>query len=152
MDQEIVMGANYPKISKVPCRLIHFTAPDTGKSFQFITNDLKSTASYIAQLYKKRWKIELTFKRLKQNMPLQYFLGDNRNAIAIQVWCALIGDLLLNIVRQQVKRKWSFSNIVSIVRLHLFNYMNLFSFLEDPDKAVIASTSEDFQMKFDFSG
>ena len=152
VDQEIVMGANYPKISKVPCRLIHFTAPDTGKSFQFITNDLKSTASYIAQLYKKRWKIELTFKRLKQNMPLQYFLGDNRNAIAIQVWCALIGDLLLNIVRQQVKRKWSFSNIVSIVRLHLFNYMNLFSFLEDPDKAVIASTSEDFQMKFDFSG
>jgi hypothetical protein len=152
LDQEIVMGADYPKISKVPCRLIHFTCPITSKSFQFITNDFKSTAAYIGRMYKKRWKIELLFKRLKQNMPLQYFLGDNQNAIQIQVWCALIADLLLNIVRQQVKRKWAFSNIVSVVRLHLFNYMNLFSFLENPDKCVIAAPTEDIQLKLALSG
>jgi hypothetical protein len=152
LDQDIVMGADYPKISKVPCRLVHFTCPITNKSFQFITNDLKSTASYIGRLYKKRWKIELLFKRLKQNMPLQYFLGDNQNAIQIQVWSALIADLLLNIVRQQIKRKWAFSNIVSLVRLHLFNYMNLFSFLENPEKCVIASSSDDIQLKLALSG
>ena len=152
LDEDIVMGADYPQISKVPCRLIHFTCPITSKSFQFITNDLKSTASYIGKLYKKRWKIELLFKRLKQNMPLQYFLGDNQNAIQIQVWSALIADLLLNIVRHQVKRKWAFSNIASLVRLHLFNYMNLFSFLENPEKCVIASSSNDIQLKLALSG
>jgi hypothetical protein len=152
IDQHIVMGADYPKISKVPCRLIHFICPITNKSFQFITNDLKSTASYIGQLYKKRWKIELLFKRLKQNMPLQYFLGDNQNAIKIQVWCALIADLLLNIVRRQIKRKWAFSNIVSLIRLHLFNYMNLFSFLENPEQCVIASSTDDIQLKLALSG
>lgn len=152
LDQEIVMGADYPKISKVPCRLIHFTCPTSKKSFQFITNDFKSTASYIGLMYKKRWKIELLFKRLKQNMPLQYFLGDNQNAIRIQVWCALIADLILNIVRQQIKRKWAFSNIVSLVRLHLFNYMNIFSFLENPERCVIASSRDDLQLKLSLSG
>jgi hypothetical protein len=151
-DQEIVMGADFPKISKVPCRLIYFTCPFSNKSFQFITNDFKSTASYIARMYKKRWKIELLFKRLKQNMPLQYFLGDNQNAIQIQVWCALIADLILNIVRQQIKRKWAFSNIVSVVRLHLFNYMNLFSFLENPEQCLIASSVDDIQLKLTLSG
>ena len=152
LDQEIVMGADYPKISKVPCRLIHFTCPTSKKSFQFITNDFKSTASYIGLMYKKRWKIELLFKRLKQNMPLQYFLGDNQNAIRIQVWCALIADLILNIVLQQIKRKWAFSNIVSLVRLHLFNYMNIFSFLENPERCVIASSRDDLQLKLSLSG
>lgn len=151
-DESIVMGAIPNRIAKVPCRLIHFTCPDTKKSFQFITNDHKSTASYIGQLYKKRWSIELLFKRLKQNMPLQYFLGDNQNAIRIQVWCALIADLLLNIVKRQIKRKWAFSNIVSVIRLHLFNYMNLFSFLENPEKCLISSTSEDMQLKLRLSG
>ena len=152
LDQDIVMGADYPKISKVPCRLVHFTCPVTDKSFHFITNDLKSTASYVGRLYKKMWRIELLFKRLKQNMPLQYFLGDNQNAIRIQVWSSLIADLLLNIVRHQIKRKWAFSNIVSVVRLHLFNYMNLFSFLENPEKCIIASSSNDIQLKLALSG
>ena len=72
-------------------------------------------------------------------MPLHYFLGDNRNAIEIQIWCALIADLLLQVVRRQVKRNWAFSNIVGLVRLHLFNYLNLFSFLENPERCVIQS-------------
>lgn len=150
-DTLIVLGSHYPKIPKVPCRLIKLVSPDSGKTFDFITNDLKSTPSYIADLYRKRWGIELLFKRLKQNMPLQYFLGDNQNAIKTQVWCALIADLLLQIVKRQLKRKWSFSNIVSIVRLHLFNYLDLISFLENPEKSIITTTKEDMQLKLALS-
>jgi len=151
-DQIIVMGAPVEKIPKVKCRLINFRCPATKRSFKFITNDFKSTPSYISSLYKKRWGIELLFKRLKQNMPLQYFLGDNQNAIKIQVWCALIADLLLQVVRRQIKKKWSFSNIVSLIRLHLFNYLNLFSFLENPEKSIIRSSYEDIQLKLNLSG
>jgi hypothetical protein len=150
-DHLILMGAPFKKI-KVACRLIKLISPDSGKTWEFITNDLKSAPSYIAALYKKRWSIELLFKRLKQNMPLQYFLGDNQNAIKIQVWCALIADLLLQVVKKQVNRKWAFSNIVSIVRLHLFNYLNLLSFLENPERSIITTTKEDLQLKLNLTG
>jgi len=151
-DQLITLGAHYDKIQKVPCRLIKLKSPRSGKTFEFITNDLKSTPGYIAELYRKRWSIELLFKRLKQNMPLQYFLGDNQNAIKIQVWCALIADLLLQVVKRQVKRSWSFSNIVNIVRLHLFNYLDLISFLENPEQSIITTTKSDFQLRLSLSG
>lgn len=151
-DEIVILGAAPKKIEKVRCRLIKFVSPINGKTLEFITNDLSSTAIYITKLYKKRWSIEMLFKRLKQNMPLQYFLGDNQNAIKIQVWCALIADLLLQIVKRQLKRKWSFSNIVSIVRLHLFNYLNLFSFLENPEKSIIRTTPQDYQLQLSLSG
>lgn len=151
-DWEIVMGAQPKKISKVKCRLIKYTSKETGKKFEFITNDLDSDAITIADLYKKRWKIELLFKRLKQNMPLRYFLGDNKNAVRIQIWCALIADLLVQVVKRQIKRKWAFSNIVSLIRLHLFNYLDLFAFLENPESAVIKTRPPDSQLKLNLSG
>jgi len=150
-DVKIKLGAPPKKISKVDCRLIAYTAPN-GKRFEFITNDFDSDPQVIAQLYKKRWRIELLFKRLKQNMPLKYFLGDNQNAIRIQVWCALIADLLLQMLKSQVKRKWSFSNIVSLIRLHLFNYLDLYSFLENPDRCIIQTQPNQYQLKISLSG
>jgi hypothetical protein len=152
-DIMITLGHPAPHVPKVHCRLIKFTSPDTGKHFEFLTNDLQSAPENIADLYKKRWKIEMLFKRLKQNMPLRYFLGDNKNAIEIQIWCALIADLLLQVVINQIKRKWAFSNVVSIVRLHLFNYLNLFSFLENPETAKISSMPVNTgQLKLHLSG
>jgi len=151
-DESLRFGFPQKRISKVLCRRITYLDKQSGRKFEFITNDFNSEPSLIAQLYKKRWSIELLFKRLKQNMPLQYFLGDNQNAIRIQIWCALIADLLLQVVRKQVKRKWAFSNIVSIVRLHLFNYLDLNSFLEHPERAIIQSLKPDCQLKINLSG
>ena len=150
-DVKIRLGAKPKKISKVVCRMIAYTAPN-GKEFEFVTNDFDSDPLVIAELYKKRWRIELLFKRLKQNMPLKYFLGDNQNAIQIQVWCALIADLLLQMIKSQVKRKWSFSNIVGLVRLHLFNYLDLYSFLENPEKCFIQTQPNQYQLKIALSG
>ncbi len=151
-DQRMQLGFPQKRISKVDCRCITYKDPLTGQKYEFITNDFQSAPTLIAQLYKKRWRIELLFKRLKQNMPLQYFLGDNQNAIKIQIWCALIADFLLQVVLRQVKRKWAFSNIASIVRLHLFNYLNLYSFLENPERAIIQAHHQPHQLKFHLSG
>ena len=150
-DIKVRLGANRKEIPKVYCRLIAYTAPNK-KYFEFITNDFESDPLVIAELYRKRWRIEILFKRLKQNMPLKYFLGDNQNAIQIQVWCALIADLLLQMVKSQVKRTWSFSNIVSLVRLHLFNYLNLYSFLENPENCTIQTQPNQNQMRIPLSG
>ena len=74
------------------------------------------------------------FKRLKQNFPLKYFLGDNRNAIQIQIWVSLIAWLLMQIVKKQVKkRKWSLSNLMTAVHILLNSYINLYDFLNLPE-------------------
>lgn len=152
-DHEVLLGYPQQKTPQVKGRLIWFKDPQTKKSLEFITNDFSSSPLLISQLYKERWSIEVIFKRLKQNMPLHYFLGDNQNAIKIQIWCTLIADLLLNVARQQVKRKWAFSNIVCLVRLHLFNYINIYSFLENPERCSISSsTTSRSQLNLRLSG
>ena len=84
----------------------------------------------------------LLFKRLKQNYPLKYFLGDSENAIEIQIWCSLIADLLLKIIKKNSSGRWSFSNLTSMVRLHLMTYIDLASFLKCPEKALLAKINK----------
>jgi transposase len=136
-DQRILLGAKHSCIQQLECRLVTYYAKEHDRVLEFITSNHEWQPTKVAALYKGRWQIELLFKRLKQNMPLQYFLGDNENAIKIQIYCALIADLLLKISLNGVKRKWAFSNISSLVRLHLMHYTNLNKFLENPEKAKI---------------
>lgn len=110
-----------------------------------MTNNFLLLPEQIAELYKKRWQIEILFKRVKQNFPLKYFLGDNENAIKIQIWCAFIADLLIKIVQEQLKRKWAFSNLSSIIRLHLMSYIDLFKFLNNPDR--LTESKKDTQLQ-----
>jgi IS4 transposase len=92
------------------------------------------TAEQIGLLYKMRWQIELLFKQLKQNFPLKYFLGDNDNAIKIQIWCTLIANLMFTIIKKNIKRKISFSNLVSFARQHLFSYNKLIDLIEKTER------------------
>lgn len=119
-----------------PARLVRYHDKDD-KVYTFVTNDLQHSPVTIAALYQKRWMIETLFKRLKQNFNLCNFLGDNENAIRIQVWCTLIADLLLKLIRDRTARKWSFANLCGLVRLHLFTYIKLSHFLLHPDKALL---------------
>ncbi len=74
------------------------------KVLVFLTNNTAFEAQMNIEIYRRRWQIELLFKQLKQNFPLKYFLGDNVNAIEIQIWTAMIANLLLMLVRSKVKR------------------------------------------------
>lgn len=112
------------------------------RSFEFITNNFELEALTIAQLYKYRWKIELFFKKLKQNFPLQYFVGDNQNAIEIQIWSALIALLLLSKLHQQHHSKMAFSVFVTILRLHLFNYIGIDSLLKSYQQKKIQKNAQ----------
>ncbi|MFT4567373.1 MAG: hypothetical protein ACI9FN_002339 [Saprospiraceae bacterium] len=105
------------------------------KVYVFISNNLELDADQIALIYKKRWEIEVFFRMLKQNFPLKYFLGDNQNAIEIQIWVANIAMLLMQLIKKGLNRKWALSNMVSMVRFHLMNYINLTSFLNHPERS-----------------
>lgn len=151
-DEEIIVQikdkGQYVKDLKL--RRVAYWDDENKRCFEFITNLKGMNAGHIALIYKKRWAIELLFKRLKQNFPLKYFLGDNENAIKTQIWCTLIVNLLLTVVFKKVKRKWAFSNIASFCKLHLFNYIHLLKFLENPEKDWLKE-QESIQTKLNFS-
>jgi len=139
-DQIINLGRTSNKNTTiVQVRKVVYMSPENQKQFTFITNNLRFNPSTIANIYKKRWQIELLFKRLKQNYPLRSFLGESENAIKIQIWCSLITDLLLKIISRKLKKKWSYSNIAAMIRLHLMNYLDLVGFLNNPDKLCLNS-------------
>lgn len=118
----------------IELRRVVYYDKNKDRIFQFLTNIFEMTAEQIGQLYKMRWQIELLFKQLKQNFPLKYFLGDNENAIKIQIWCTLIANLLFTIISRNLKRKISFSILVSFARQHLFSYNKFIDLIEKNEK------------------
>ncbi len=136
------------EITKLKLRKVTFYDRENRREFEFLTNLFALRADLIAGLYKIRWQIELLFKQLKQNFPLRYFLGDNENAIKIQIYCVLIVNLLIAVIKKKLKRSWAFSNLVSFCKIHLFNYIQLIRFLEDPEKDWIIDKAEIEQLSF----
>ena len=136
--------------SPLKLRKVVFYDRANKREFEFLTNLFNMRADLIAALYKIRWQIELLFKQLKQNFPLKYFLGDNENAIKIQIYCVLMVNLLLAVVKKRLKRHWAFSNLVSFCKIHLFNYINLMKFLENPEKDWIINRDDGGQLCFNW--
>jgi hypothetical protein len=97
-----------------------------------LTNLIVFGATTIAAIYKDRWEIELFFKALKQNLKVKSFVGTSENALRIQIWTALIAILLLKWLHHLSKAKWSLSNLASMLRLNLFTYRDLRTWLDDP--------------------
>jgi hypothetical protein len=109
---------------------------DKKKVFVYVTNNFELEAESIVNIYRKRWQIELLFKRLKQNFPLKYFLGDNVNAIEIQIWTAMIANLIMTVIKSKLqKTKIAYSTIISLIKSQLMYYVNLFKLLNNPTKA-----------------
>ena len=108
---------------------------DEGKVYEYITNNFILPTTQIAVIYKNRWMIELLFKQIKQNFPLRYFWGESSNAIKMQVYCVLIAQLLMVVIRKKAATKKSFANMITIIRLHLMSYVELLDFIKDTYKA-----------------
>ena len=98
---------------------------EKNRYFEFLTNNFEITAEEVAFLYKKRWGIELLFKKMKQNFQLHYFYGENVNAIRTQVWCTLIAQLLLTVIQKIAQTKKAFSVVASLVRMHLISMLDV---------------------------
>lgn len=123
-------------------RKIEYWEEKKKKSSVLLTNNFELEPEEIIEIYRRRWQIETLYKQLKQNFPLKYFYGESVNAIKIQIWVTLIANLLLTIVRKRVKREWSFSNLVTMVRQTMMYYINIYSFCEDPEKAWLENIAQ----------
>ena len=103
--------AKYPKAFRLVC----YTDPDTGKNYEFITNNMKLAASTIAGIYKSRWQIELFFKWIKQNLKIKSFLGTSQNAVLTQIWVAMCYYLLLSYIKFQTKYRHSLQELTRMI-------------------------------------
>jgi hypothetical protein len=113
---------------------------EKNRYYEFITNSMESTAEEIAFLYKKRWGIELLFKKMKQNFQLHYFYGESENAIRTQVWCTLIAQLLLTVVQKMAQTKKAFSVLASLIRIHLISLLDIFELLRSTNRSYLKRT------------
>ncbi len=113
-----------------PVRIIHFEDRELERSFVFVTNNFELSAEEVAEVYKQRWKIELFFKEIKQNLIIKKFVGTSENAVKLQVWIALIASLLLKLLHAKTPEKLYFSNIVALIRTHLFTQKKLWKWLK----------------------
>lgn len=119
---------------KCPCLLRRTLVwdADNNREIELLSNLLQFGPTTIAAIFKDRWKIELFFKALKQNLTVKSFVGTSENALRIQIWTALIALLLLKWLHHLSKANWSLSNLASLLRLNLFTYRDLIQWLHQP--------------------
>jgi hypothetical protein len=114
------------KINQHDLRLVTVYRAEDNKVIHIITNNLDWTARTIADLYKKRWDIELFFKAMKQNLQIKTFLGTSENAVKSQIYVALISYLLLELINRTIAKKVkTFSNFVEKIRVCLAFYLSI---------------------------
>jgi hypothetical protein len=104
-----------------PVREVMVKTP-TGKVLRILSNDLEARAEEIAELYKRRWAIELFFRWVKQTLKIRHFLGNSENAVRIQIAVALIAYLLLQMAKESqkaIKSPLAFARLVRTNLMHL---------------------------------
>ncbi len=119
---------------------MRFKDSDTKKEIILLTNNFELPPLLIAQLYKKRWQIELFFKWIKQNLHIESFYGQSENAVKLQIWIAICGYLLIALLKKKLQLKENLYEILHVLSEVLFEQtpiQSLFSKLDfkvaDPD-------------------
>jgi hypothetical protein len=117
---------------------------ETGKVLRIFTNDLEASAQEIADLYKRRWAIELFFRWVKQTLKINHFLGTSENAVRIQIAVALIAFVLLRLAHDANKIVASPLAFARLIRANLMHRRPIAELLKPPP------TPEPPQPSFDF--
>ena len=117
-----------------PVRLVTMQI-STGRVLTLVTNDLRAPATEIADLYKSRWQVELFFKWIKQNLKLHHVIGENRNAVTLQVIAALIAHLLVRLAQLQGRSRLAAQALFRLSAFTLFQRRPLHDLLSTPPPA-----------------
>ena len=139
-DQHIHMKYKEEKVAKTLCLRKVTYKDEKGRIYEFITNNFSISAEEVAFLYKKRWNIELLFKKLKQNFQLHFFYSETENGIKTQIWCTLIAHLLLQVLKAKTNSPKAFSTVAALVRIHLISHLDIFWVIENCRRTYVKKT------------
>jgi hypothetical protein len=123
----IVWLTNSQSVRHYPERLrrVAYRVPEDGSVLVFLTNNFDLPALVIAQLYKLRWRVELFFKWIKQNLRIKHFFGTTDNAVKTQVWISICVYVLVAIIRKELRLELSLSQILQILSVNAFEQVPL---------------------------
>lgn len=129
-DQTIVLqGPKTAHLYPTPLRRIAFYDEEHQRRLVFLTNNFDLPALTIAQLYRCRWRVELFFKWIKQNLRIKAFYGNSVNAVKTQVWIAVSVYVLVAILRKELKLDRSLTEILQILSVTPFEKTPIFQAL-----------------------
>lgn len=118
-DYEVILGTNYSKNKTHNSYREILTFDENEEEIRLLTNIFDIPAEEILELYRLRWKIELFFKWIKQNLKIKKWLGHNENAIKIQIYSALIAYIILALLKLELKEIISMISLNRIIRGNL---------------------------------
>jgi IS4 transposase len=81
-------------------RLVRVRRKQDGQELLFLTTLLDVSAYLVAYIYRQRWKIEVFFRFMKQQMNLTHFVSHNANAIQVMLYCSLIAAMLILVYKK----------------------------------------------------
>jgi hypothetical protein len=142
-DQTVVLTSNWSaKSYPGPLRRIRVYDSQNRVGLVLFTNQFELPALVIAELYRRRWQVELFFKWIKQHLRLRSFFGRSENAVRCQVWSAICAYLMVAIQKKRLKSRKSLNEILQIVSVSIFEQTPLEQLLTEPPKSVEAETGQ----------
>jgi len=105
---------------------------ESGTVLRILSNDLDANAQEIADLYRRRWAIELFFRWVKQTLKITRFVGTSENAVRIQIAVALIAFLLLRLAQALQKAIPSPIVFARLIRANLMHRRSIDNLLGPP--------------------
>jgi len=128
---QIILLNNFYQRKDYPekIRRIRYFDPDKNKRFYFLTNNFTLPALTIAELYRSRWKIELFFKWIKQNLRIKKFYGNSENSVKTQIWIAISVYVIIAIIKKQLNLNLSLYTILQILSVIPFEKITIFQAL-----------------------
>src|SRR5216683_6651664 len=125
-----------PKTSRLypdPLRRIHYFDAEKELRLVFLTNNFLLPALTIAELYRARWRVELSFRWIKQHLRIKAFYGTSENAVKTQAWVAVSVYVLVAIVKKQLGMEASLYQILQILSVTLFEKTPILCALQTPE-------------------
>jgi hypothetical protein len=124
----------YIRALQTSCKVYYFTLPycdpETGKRLKFLTNNFTLPPLVIAEIYKKRWAVELFFRWVKQHLRIKAFYGTSENAVKTQIWIAVSVYVLVAIVRKRLGVAASLYQLLQIFSVTLFEKVPVLQVLQ----------------------
>jgi Transposase DDE domain/Domain of unknown function (DUF4372) len=125
-DQTIQLTSNWSaKSYPEPLRRIRVYDAEHQVTLILLTNQFDLPAVVIAELYRKRWQVELFFKWIKQHLRIRSFYGRSENAVRCQIWSTICAYLMVAIVKKRLNIQKSLNEILQIVSVSIFEQVSL---------------------------
>ncbi len=124
-----------------PLRKVRYFDVETKRHLVFLSNNLQVPALSVARIYKLRWRVELFFRWIKQNLRIKHFFGNSGNAVRTQIWISVAVYVMIAILHKELKLPGTLHRTLQILSVHPFEKVTLHELLTEIDSNSLTMTT-----------